>query len=346
MHPETPHQPEGAEPASLPEQQAADWLVRQDAGLTPAQQEEFNGWLNSDPQHAAVYGELVQTWSLLGRVSADLTAATPAARPARSRRRWLPLGVAAAAAAAAIAYVSWPAPAPSATPFVLTASTEVGKMRKVPLPDGSTVQLNTDTAIAVQFTATERRVRLVRGEAHFQVAKNPARPFIVGAGVVAVRAVGTAFDVRRRAHAVEILVTEGKVRVDDTLGERSLLPAPAADSERAYLLAGQRVSIRTGPAETPAPPRVEAVAPAEISQTLAWQSHRLEFVATPLADIVEEFNRYNRHKLVIADPRLATRRFGGTFPAGDYEEFVRLLEADFSVVAERGDKEIRLRLAQ
>lgn len=86
------------------------------------------------------------------------------------------------------------------------------------------------------------------------------------------------------------------------------------------------------------------VPPAEIQQTLAWRARRLDFDAVPLADIVVEINRHNRHKLVIADPRLNGQRFGGSFPAGDYETFVRMLETSFGVVAERGSDETRLRL--
>ena len=256
----------------------------------------------------------------------------------------MPLLWLAAAAGVAVGFFIWQTPTSYPAPdFTLTASTEVGAMRKLPLPDGSVVQLNTDSAITVQFTRTERRVQLVRGEAHFQVAKNPACPFIVNAGTVNVRAVGTAFDVRRRPEAVEVLVTEGKVRVNDSIGGQSRLPASATNADDSLLVAGERAYIFTGASAAPA--KVVAVAPVEIGQVLAWQSRRLEFVATPLAEMVEEFNRYNRHKLVIADPRLATRRFGGTFPAGDYEEFVRLLESDFDVVAERDQNEIRLRLA-
>ena len=328
---------------SLIEQTAADWLILHDRGLNPAQQQEFERWLRSDERHAAVYAELAETWSLVGQVRdvAPLSVPFPTAIPRRHNRR-LFLSLAAAASVALAFFLARPAATP-ASDFRLTASTEVGVMRKLSLPDGSWVQLNTDSAIAVQFTAGERRVQLVRGEAHFQVAKNPACPFVVNAGAVNVRAVGTAFDVRRRPEAVEVLVTEGKVQVNDSVEGRSRLPARAAHEGPAYLVAGERAYISTGATDPTV--KVVAVAPLEIGQVLAWQSHRLEFVATPLAEMVEEFNRYNRHKLVIADPRLAARRFGGTFPAGDYEEFVRLLESNFGVVAERDQHEIRLRLA-
>ena len=82
----------------------------------------------------------------------------------------------------------------------------------------------------------------------------------------------------------------------------------------------------------------------EVKQALAWQSRRLDFDATPLEEIVAEMNRYNRHKLVIADSRLTTRQFGGSFPAGDYETIVRMLETNFGVVAERKGGETWLRL--
>ncbi|MEO6992839.1 MAG: FecR family protein [Lacunisphaera sp.] len=339
-----------ADAVSAIEQQAADWLVLHDHGLSPAQREAFEQWMHASEQHAAVYAELEETWTLIGRAhdaSAAFTPSPSASTPItleRSKHRGTPLlWLAAAASVALCIYLAQPA-TPSVNNFTLTASTEVGGIRSLPLPDGSTLLLNTDSAVAVRFSPSERRVKLVRGEANFQVAKNPARPFIVSAGAIDVRAVGTAFDVRQRPGAVEVLVTEGKVRVDDSVAGKSRLPASSAnDGKESVLVAGERAYISLDSHQASA--QVVAIAPAEISQVLAWQSHRLEFVATPLADMVVEFNRYNRRKLVIADPRLAARRFGGTFPAGDYEEFVRLLESDFGVVAERDQNEIRLRLA-
>jgi transmembrane sensor len=323
-------------------QEAAEWFVLRDAGFTVRQQEEFERWLQADERHAEVYAELDETWSRLGELRAVVPDA-PVAAAARAQPHgkliWL-AGALAAAAAVVVAYVSWwPSPAPAAAPFSVVASTDVGRMRRISLSDGSVVRLNTDSAVAVQFSATERRVRLVRGEADFQVTKNPAWPFVVSAGRVAVRAVGTAFDVRMRPEAVEVLVTEGKVSVDDDAKGKSLLASPFAGGTP-LLVAGQRAFIALGTAAV-----ATTVTPAEIDQALAWQKRRLEFVATPLADIVAEFNRYNRHKLVITDPRLATRRFGGTFSVGDHAELVRLLEADFGVVADRGENETKLRLA-
>jgi transmembrane sensor len=334
---------------SAAEQTAADWLVARDRGLTRLQQAEFTSWLRADGRHAKIFAEMEETWDRLGELREAVPAASdpvPAAavRPGRRGKLiWLATGLG-AAAALAISWVNWSRPVPLVPDYSLAASTEIGGSRKLVLPDGSSVQLNTDSAVAVKLTRTERRVQLVRGEAHFQVAKNPARPFIVSAGAVAVRAVGTAFDVRLQPEAVEVLVTEGRVRVNNAANGASLLAAPAATNDEPLLVAGQRAVVPTA-AMTAASTIVAPLNSEEMAQATSWQSGRLEFVTTPLASIVDEFNRYNRHKLVIADPRLAARRFGGTFSAGDHEELVRVLEADFGVVAERGATTTELRLA-
>src|SRR5262249_26695614 len=149
--------------------------------------------------------------------------------------------------------------------------------------------------VSVLFTAGERRVRLEKGEAHFQVAKNPARPFIVSAGAVDVRAVGTAFNVKLGAAAVDVLVTEGKVSVLEQGG------AP----EPVYLTVNQSTTLPLVPAATAAPV-VELAAP-DVAAQLAWQPRLLDFSATPLRGIVEEFNRHNApYRLAIADPALAS----------------------------------------
>jgi transmembrane sensor len=327
------------------EQTAADWLVARDRGLTSSQEAEFVAWLRADARHAVIFAELEETWTRLGKLREAVPAATAASGGPGRRGKlvWLATGLA-AAAALAFMWVNWSRPAPAAPDYSLVASTDIGESRRLTLPDGSSVQLNTESAVVVRLTGTERRVQLVRGEAHFQVAKNPVRPFIVSAGGVAVRAVGTAFDVRLQPEAIEVLVTEGRVRVNNAANGASLLTTAAALSDEPLLVAGQRAVVTTS-AMSAASATVAALGPTEIEQATSWQSGRLEFVATPLASIVDEFNRYNRHKLVIADPRLAARRFGGTFLLGGHEELVRVLEANFGVVADRGATTTKLRLA-
>jgi transmembrane sensor len=312
---------------------AADWMIRRDQGLAPSEERELARWLAADARHAAAFKALAATWQLLGE--APVAPAVPVRRAAKIY--WLAPTLAAAAAAVAIAYVGWWRPGralpTTVAPFVTAARTEIGALRKVELPDGSVIQLNTDSAIDVRFENSERRVRLARGEAHFSVAKDSRRPFIVSAGGVDVRVVGTVFNVRLRSESVDVLVTEGKVRVGSN-----------ADTEAGAISAGQRVSVALAVPSAPVVVAPVEVSSAEIKQSLAWQSRRLDFDATPLADIVAEINRYNRHKLVIDDARLAERLFGGSFPAGDYETLVRMLEANFEVMVDRKGDATRLRL--
>jgi transmembrane sensor len=315
---------------------AAQWLAERAEGLGPAQERALAQWRRADARHEAAFARLERAQALLERLPfaaehlADLRA--PAATPAR-RRRWIALaGAGAAAAALIVAAAVWraqPAPAPAAGTDYATSA---GGYERVLLADGSTLELNAESAARVRFSAAERRVELLAGEAHFSVARDPARPFVVAAGGVAVRAVGTAFNVRLADAAVEVLVTHGQVRV---------APQAAAPASAPLLAAGQRAVLeREAPA---APARIDAVAPAAIAQALAWQERKLVFADTPLREVVEQFNRRNRTQLALGDPALAARPVGGTFAADNVEAFVRLLEAAGDIIAApRGEREIVL----
>jgi transmembrane sensor len=328
---------------------AAAWLSLRDRGMSAAETAEFVRWLQQDPQHAATFNDLAAVWENCDRLSAVPAGAALvpnadllAPRPRTRQHRPLLAPVLAAAAAALILLSLWAARAPRHT-----AETAVGAFQKLDLPDGSVAQLNTDSAIDTDFTSTERRVRVVRGEVFFNVTKDAARPFIVTAGAVAVRAVGTAFNVRRRESALEVLVTEGRVRVDDVARGRSLLPARPASPEP-LLVAGERAIVVVAAPDSGArvlPAAIEMLPPAAAHRALAWQERRLEFDGTPLADVAREFNRYNRQQLVIADDTLGARRFSGTFRADGYDSLVRLLEADFGVTATRDAHQIVLRVS-
>jgi transmembrane sensor len=199
------------------------------------------------------------------------------------------------------------------------------------LADGSTLELNTASAARVQFTAAERHVELESGEAHFEVAHDTARPFVVSAGGVTVRAVGTAFNVRYVSGAVEVTVTEGKVTV-----------GPASSSTGATLVAAnQRLALPLAPAAAPAP-AIETLAPADVRAVLSWQRRVTDFSDTPLNEVTARFNRHNVLQLVITDPALGSRRIGGIFALDDVEAFVRLLERDGIIRAERQGDTIRL----
>jgi transmembrane sensor len=333
---------------------AGAWLAKRDRGFTPEEQAQFDHWRRSAPSHAAAVRQLertMTTFDRLGELASDYgglpdpDAFAPKAevRRKRSLRWWVPaISVAAAAAFALLLY----RPAARTATALQHFATVSGGYQHLTLADGSVVDLNGDTILDVAFAPGERRVRLSRGEAHFQVAKNPARPFIVSAGSVSFRAVGTAFNIRLGTADVELLVTEGKVQVSPPPTETPIIDSVTRPDRIPLVEAGYRVLIPLAPAP---PPRIAAVTPADIEQRLAWQPRLLELRKTPLSQIVAELNQHapaGSPRIVIADDQLADFRIGGNFRADQADAFVRLLETSFDVSVERSSDTITLRRAR
>lgn len=336
-------------------QAAAVWVARHDRGLTAAERAELAAWQAADPRHAAEWQRQRRTWRGLDHVGADAGLAAMAdeflarARAQRARARWRQVAGfgSSLAAALVLGWIGWTQFRPAAEPnlprndYAVLAST----LRTETLPDGSVAELNGASRIEVHFTAAERRVVLLEGEVHFVVAKNPARPFYVTAGPVTVRAVGTAFNVRLAAESIEVLVTEGKVRLEQETPPPAIVaavsssPIPAPPPEAPALVEGQRAVIaRTG--ATTAPAEIGDVGKAEIEAALGWQATRLVFNNTPLDEVIAGFNRYHPHRLALGDPRLRQRTLTGVFRADNLDGFVRLLRVSVDVRAEaRGPDE-------
>ncbi|MES2694843.1 MAG: FecR domain-containing protein, partial [Verrucomicrobiota bacterium] len=219
-------------PAEIPKavrRRAAEWLALREArGFTTTEYADFADWLRADVRHRAAFAEIAAGWARLDGLaahphSADAAPDPDLLRPSKTERRWaMPVALAAAAAAAVIVLsgMLWLKPWAKG-PGVGMGATSIAQVapRVLQLSDGSSVELNAASEVSEQFTAEERRVRLVRGEAHFTVTKNPARPFIVDAGGVKLRAVGTAFNVRLASAEVEVLVTHGRVQVTPPVRE-------------------------------------------------------------------------------------------------------------------------------
>lgn len=319
------------------EGRAGEWLIRREAGFSASEQAEFDAWMEADPRHFAVFADLDATMALLetprqngeaDQVVREIAAweATPAA-PRRNPWRTLAAlgGLAAALALGAFVYRF-------ASHRAADAQSEA-TMRPQPaqqhLADGSVVELNAGADIAVDFSSERRAVRLVQGEAHFVVAGDPLRPFVVTAGKVEVRAVGTAFAVRFNPDLVDVLVTEGKVavvRVEPS--SSSTPPAPV------FVPAGQRLAVSAA-APANAQPPAQTASPAEIKEALAWREMRFEFTNTPLRQAVELFNQKSRVKLVVEDPSLSELRVSGIYWADNPEGFARLIESSTDIAFHR-----------
>jgi transmembrane sensor len=323
-------------------------VLRHDRGLTAAEQDAFSQWLAADPAHRAAWAEHRWGWDELDRL-AGLQASAHAVpdpdllkprrfwRPRFSPARSLSLSLAAAAVLTLGVYL-WQRPATSREGVLEAAagSAPLALIERRELPDGSVLELNRGAEVTEEFGPAERRVTLRRGEAHFLVAPEAARPFVVVAAGVALRAVGTAFNVRLEAAEVEVVVTEGRVAVAVADG-----PDRAPAGEGPVLAAGERAVVPLVAAA--AVPVVRQLSPAEIAERLAWQPRLLDFSNAPLPEIVAEFNRRNPVRLTIADERLATLRLSANFRSDNVEGFVRLMVSDFGLRAERrGEREIRL----
>jgi transmembrane sensor len=337
----------GAEELSLSaaiREAAADWVARRDAGLSPREECEYAAWLEASPAHRAAVDRLDFTWRTLDRPlttgTADAVLCELEHRATARRRRSVAL-TAAALVMLVGAGIGWqslrPAPvlrsAPATTAAVLLPSLQS-------LPDGSVAELRDGAEIAVEFDGAQRRVILRRGEAYFKVTKNTQRPFVVVAGGVEVRAVGTAFSVDLGQGEVEVLVTEGNVAVE--VAPQAPRPDGVPRPQPFLIGAGGGAIVRA------APPRAESaispLAKVDLQTRLAWRSPRLEFSGTPLLEAVALINRYNHVQFIIEDPELARTRVSGNFGAVNTDAFVRLLEAGFNVQPERrGDDEIILR---
>lgn len=270
------------------------------------------------PANAEAYAKVERLWETAGGLASDPDIermAETAARPKETRRRQSPLGYLAAAGAGAAlvvcAIVGWNILQPS------TYGTGVGERRTIALADGSSVTLDTASRISVRLSGDRRSIRLIEGQAMFDVAADPSRPFVVSAGGVEVRALGTRFDVRRMNGGARVILAEGRVSVTkaDASGGWTLTP-------------GQQV-VTTQPS-----PLVEAV---NVAAATSWTTGRLIFDHTPLREAVAEMNRYSSVKVELASPQLAQTPVSGAFNAGDMEGFAAALADLYPVTVIRRD---------
>ena len=189
-----------------------------------------------------------------------------------------------------------------------------GEMPVITLADGSTMQLNAYSAVAYDFTTTTRTVRLLRGEAFFQVAKDPERPFAVEAGTGRTTALGTAFNVRLGETETEVTVTEHAVSVAALQTDAPVVRVPQGQ-QAAY---GESGAVRD----------VRAV---DASTALAWRRGQLVVDNASLADVVSEVGRHFSGRIIIPSAALAQRRVSGTFSITDTVAALAFLEQSLGI---------------
>jgi transmembrane sensor len=305
------------------ENEAFEWVVRKYArGLSGPEHAEFDTWYAADSRHKGAYARAMAIYNAIHLATApqsfsskqaDLEDQPVAVMPTleTSRRRFLLAGAMAASIAVAVGTMSV-----SVLNDRTVLTTAKGEFRKVPLQDKSIATINSASQIEVAFDKKQRKINLRKGEAWFEVAKDKSKPFIVEAGDARIRAVGTAFAVRRFANGTEVLVTEGTVEVWNQDGT----------AQRRQLTAGERAFL---------PPETNSIAvthqPNEVYRRLAWREGKLILKNQTLSEAVADFNRYSPKVIVIADDSLRNKRLFGQYQLDAPELFAQDVSTVFGV---------------
>jgi len=300
------------------EMAAADWLAREDRGLTAEEQARLELWQDQSSRHKVAYLRLKAAWRRADRLAALKVPAPVAGRP--QRRRLMP-----AAMAASLLVVTggaawfWQSQRPVAQNF----TTGVGQRQALLLADGTQVELDTNTRLHADLNGKSRTVTLDSGEAYFDVAHDESRPFTVYAGNRRITDIGTKFSVFRNDDDVRVVVKEGRVRIEQ-IDQPQAAPL-LAQAGHEIIAKGNETLLASKPDE-------------DIANDLSWRRGVLVFNQQTLADAAEQFNRYNnRHIQVEGSARKI--RIGGSFRADNVDIFVQLLHRGYGLsVNEQGDK--------
>ncbi|MFC4312535.1 FecR family protein [Steroidobacter flavus] len=329
------------------EEQAAAWLVRRDGeSWSDADAAQLATWLEESTANRVAFLRLEVGWEQSERLNALGAGKPRGVVPPRGEWRVSPLFKLRQAAASQRQrrFRPWLAFAASLLIAVLGGAyfllfhsgedyvTPIGGVASIPLRDGSNVTLNTASKVRVAVSDGERRIRLDRGEAYFEVAKDPSRPFVVIAGNRRVVAVGTRFSVLRDGDEIRVVVTEGKVRVESTDA-----PLDFESSKGGPLLLAGTIARASSTAVV-----VEASSLQRAEEMLSWRGGYLIFDETALADAVAEFNRYSARKVYIDDPAVAALRINGKFRATNADAFIRVLRDGFGIQASVSDDRVVL----
>jgi transmembrane sensor len=314
---------EGWVPSEAVRAQAAAWVARlHDEQCSPKLEAQVRAWLGESEDHRRAFNRMARAWELTGQIQMRARGDTPIARAGR-RSPFTPWAVTLVAtvilAVGGVVYYRRDN----------SLVTGIGQQQVRLLPDGTRVTLNTDTRIEVSYDERARRVRLIRGEAWFDVSRRPTWPFLVSVGGREIRALGTSFIVRHDdLQDLSVTLVEGRISVSPIARDDETPQAPQILAPGQRLMISQHHSL--------------SVDRPELSRVTAWERGRVDFEDTPLGDAAHEMNRYSTRRIVIAGAEAAQRRIGGSFRAGDTDEFARVVTTAFGLRADRRRDDIVL----
>jgi transmembrane sensor len=305
---------------------ALGWIARLRSDVaTEADQQQFALWLAANPEHRAAMDRMLELWDDLGALE-HLPAIEQEKPASPSRRLWLGGGLAAAAVFMALVF----------SPQLMLPQageqryqTGLGEQLVIDLADGSTVTLNTNSRLLVTLETSQRRLELLRGEAFFEVAKDPSRPFVVDVGSARVRALGTAFNIYREGDKSRVTVTEGVVRVTD---QRDAT-ATANDSELLYV----NQTIATDRNGLSAPDTVDA------APTVAWREGKIIADGMTLAALATQIERYHDRHIIFGSNEVSQLRVSGVFQLNNPDTILRALQQSLDIqVVKIDDRTVQL----
>jgi len=327
--------------------QASEWLAKLDAEQ-PSKRDlaDFKQWVNADSAHRIAFEELVEFWDDMniltqavlprelltnGLLANELAANKLLPEQPSQRRPWYAsmqtvMGAALLAIAAVVATITMQLP--STTIY----TTGVGEQKTVQLADNSIVQLNTNSHLEVHYSDSTRRLTLSQGEAHFDVAHNPNRPFEVYAGQGLVRAIGTAFTVHIRKIDIEVIVTEGTVELDRAAQptiETNITVDQTANTTAKPTVKASAGSVLTYDKDLLND--VELMVASQLEKQLSWREGMLVFKGEPLQNVVDEVSRYTNLKIIIPERSAREMKVGGLFKVGDTESLFEALRDGFDI---------------
>lgn len=325
--------------------QACLWISRIDRGLNSQEKQDLAVWCQLSNAHHNTLLEMASFWDELSVVK-ELSGIFPLEKTNTSVKF---TSLASMAKAACFAFVSllslntlldesFIPNVPSYHEWQLTQTkhfhTDIGEQRRVTLPDGSEVSLNTNSKIELVFNPKQRHIRLLQGEAQFDVAKDMERPFTVEAGTKSFTALGTIFNVQKNdSQSLELVVTEGKVliaKADEELDAIKAAFNPASNTllSGVIVTAGKKADIISQHLAS-----IHSMSEEDVQRDLAWQNGMLIFDGEPLEYALADISRYTKSEFDIVDEHIADVKVAGFFKAGDIEGLLASLEANFNIVA-------------
>ncbi len=298
------------------EAEAARLLARLNSDPSPDDEAEICAWIEADPRHAVAFARAEAAWDASERLksaAADITLPPMQQIISEADQRRLSRNIMVAAGVAILLFVVAAIVTVRTFSGVERYETGVGQMRDIALEDGSILHLNSDSEVEARFTSNGRKVRVMKGEASFEISHDPARPFDVEARAAVIRAVGTAFNVRLRPSLVELTVTHGQVTVH--CGDSPL----------------QQVAAGSGAVIQPRSISLTRLGPKIVEQRTAWRAQMVELDGETVEQAADEFNRYRKAPILIGDTRVSALRIGGRFRTTDSQEFLSALQLSLPI---------------